>query len=495
MKVVRVKDPPEPIRHYLGVDYQREAIGEGSKMSMSQPGLLQQALDEYHRSCETRPWRSVETPQLEREASEAEEGEPGQYKEAATRVCMKLLYAARLTRPDLMEPLLRLTRSFTHWNKFHDLQFRRLLDFVSSTLHQRLEFFAEGCVKPEDMILHLRTDADLAGCKRTGRSTTGYVLTLRDKSGKFFGVLDYASRRQGCTASSTAESELVAMAAGIRESLVPMVDFLSALFGEDTITCMVQGDNTAALTVVQTGTTTLKHLRRAHRISVSQIRDHINLINARVGHVGSAFNSSDIMTKSLGRALLRYHSAALGLFDASNSHNPAKYWTFDHSAEYKLRERTFDISVGDCDSHAAACGSLAEHVVHAGDRVRDGSLRGSDAREEGDHDGFADYHHGARARRPAATAASIAATAASCRKPSDRVATSANPEATNGTAVAGKGAAAHVREPLRVGTTAAAVAGGQQRRNPAAWAVDDATSCREPARTTRRSARAHAVYA
>ena len=79
-------------------------------------------------------------------ADEAPE-DKGMLHEAACSVLMKILYAARMARPDLQRPTVRLTSYVTKWNSFRDKQLHGLICYIWSTLN----FMQEGhiaCTTP-----------------------------------------------------------------------------------------------------------------------------------------------------------------------------------------------------------------------------------------------------------------------------------------------------------------------------------------------------------
>ena len=74
---------------------------------------------------------------------------------------MNILYAARMARFDLLKATNALACKLTKWDKKCDLQLRRLVAYIWSSLGKRLV----GYVSQEDtqIGLHLYTDAGLGG--------------------------------------------------------------------------------------------------------------------------------------------------------------------------------------------------------------------------------------------------------------------------------------------------------------------------------------------
>ena len=87
---------------------------------------------------------------------------------------MKLLYAARTARPDLLRPIIALACYMHAWTVVHDKALLRLLSYVKGSLALRQWSWAD----PSDTAsaLHVFADADCAGCHATQRSTSGVTV-------------------------------------------------------------------------------------------------------------------------------------------------------------------------------------------------------------------------------------------------------------------------------------------------------------------------------
>ena len=104
------------------------------------------------------------------------------------------------------------------------------------------------------------TDADFAGCKETGRSTTGIFLTLEGPH-TFF-PLNAVSKKQSVVSHSTPEAEIVAADAALRLEGIPGLTLWDAL-ARKKIDLIMFEDNQATLQILKTGKNpTLRHLNR-----------------------------------------------------------------------------------------------------------------------------------------------------------------------------------------------------------------------------------------
>ncbi len=87
---------------------------------------------------------------------------------------MGLLYVARMCRYDLLHAIGRLACLVTKWDIHCHRMLHRLMCFVNSTMHLRkVGRVGEGV---RTIGVHLYAEADFAGSKRAGRSTSGAFL-------------------------------------------------------------------------------------------------------------------------------------------------------------------------------------------------------------------------------------------------------------------------------------------------------------------------------
>ena len=125
----------------------------------------------------------------------------------ASSILMSLLYTARYARYDLLRPVCALASMVTRWNVHCDRMLYRLMCYVHSTKDSVYQIGYVG--DPADKCqLRLYTDADLASCKLTKKSTTGVLLALVGPRTWF--PLQAVSTKQTASSHSSTESELVA---------------------------------------------------------------------------------------------------------------------------------------------------------------------------------------------------------------------------------------------------------------------------------------------
>ena len=107
---------------------------------------------------------------------EGEKEVPAQLKPYAAKVLMKVLYAARYARFELLRAICALAQRVTKWDRECDMKLYRLMSYIQSSLHVRMTGWIGD--DPSELSLHLFADADFAGCNKTSRSTSGTHLSV-----------------------------------------------------------------------------------------------------------------------------------------------------------------------------------------------------------------------------------------------------------------------------------------------------------------------------
>ena len=138
---------------------------------------------------------------------------------------MKLLYAARIARFDLLRSINALERNVTKWTKDDDARLHHLMCYVNSTLSPKMIGWVGD--KIENLSLELFADADFAGCAQCFRSTSGSHLQVQGKYTRF--PLADGSKRQGCVSHSIPEAEIVAADTALRTLGIPPISLWKVL--------------------------------------------------------------------------------------------------------------------------------------------------------------------------------------------------------------------------------------------------------------------------
>ena len=142
--------------------------------------FLKQAVEKYKSLVgpEFRDLKHVSTPFAEdriARPAEAESGPTGKLAPIASRVLMKLLFAARMVRYDLLRAVQGLANRITKWSTDCDKALHRLMCYVNSTVHYKMSGFIGDDI--QSCKLWLFADSDHAG-EHDSKSTSGSFLCL-----------------------------------------------------------------------------------------------------------------------------------------------------------------------------------------------------------------------------------------------------------------------------------------------------------------------------
>jgi len=216
----------------------------------------------------------------------------------------KLQWIAQL-RVDLMYAIKELARAL-HAPCFEDLaKLKHLLRYIKGTLHYRF-VLRVTILTPLDSFIELEVfvDSDWAGCSKTRRSTSGFVIYL-------FGCpAHFGSKTQAVPALSSGEAELYSIGTGSNEAL-----HLRSFLIEARITKLVK-------IKVHTDSTTGKSI--ACRMGLQKRTRHVQLRFLFMQHlvsnnivsihkVAGDQNQADVLTKYVKAEVLQRHLEKIGI--------------------------------------------------------------------------------------------------------------------------------------------------------------------------------------
>eukprot|EP00971_Amphidinium_carterae_P352249 6492506-Amphidinium_carterae.1 len=303
---VEFRDPPEDVAKYLGAGHNISVVDGSIHMEVEMHDYLRCAIERF-KSEYQRELRQVSTPYVSDDEWCGSEGddegkspERGVFSKTASSHVATLLYLARMCRPDALTAITRLARYVTRWEVAHDRAFFRLFSYLASSIDYTLQFdLDEG----EDVIVQTWSDADLCGDPTDTKSTSGMWIELKGiKSGKCWPI-GWGSKRQGCTAYSTCESEVIAMGTALREEGIP-VQHLASVLTQAHVELECLEDNTQAKGAIERGySKKLRHLPRVHRLSIGSMHELLCGEGAvgKILYHPTATHKADIFTKSMDR--------------------------------------------------------------------------------------------------------------------------------------------------------------------------------------------------
>ena len=205
------------------------------------------------------------------------------------RLLGSILYVAVATRPDIAFSCSYLARFSTDPRRVHYDQLLRVLQFLVDTVDHVIVFDKNDGFKGF-------ADASLESCKKTGKSTTGYVLFYAG------GPVLWRSFLQTVVADSTGEAEYMALSPLCKE-----VIFASQLCAEvefpAKIPVLVFDDSEPAIAIAM-GTGLTKR-SRSIRLSFHNVRDCVATNTVTIEKVSGKTNPADILTKALSTEATR----------------------------------------------------------------------------------------------------------------------------------------------------------------------------------------------
>ena len=211
----------------------------------------------------------------------------------ASKVLMKLLYAARMARYDLLRAVGGLATMVTKWDASCDRRLYRLMCYIQSTLHLRMLSWCGD--SKADLGPHLYADADFAGCTKTIRSTSGVFMSIMGPNTSC--PLAAMSKKQSAVSHSTPESELVAADLALRTEGIPAIELWGTLLGREP-RVIFHEDNQAMIAVCKSGKNpTMRHMGRTHRVSVAWLHERFQTDDFELRYTESSQMAADIFTK------------------------------------------------------------------------------------------------------------------------------------------------------------------------------------------------------
>ena len=142
----------------------------------------------------TEPTKSKSTPSDNSAQKSGDAVVKGELAPHAASVLMKLLYAARIARFDLLCSINMLARNVTKWTKEDDIRLHHLMCYVNFTKGQKLIGWVGNDLR--SLQVGIFADADYAGFGQSLRSTSGSHMMAFSSHTRF--PLAGGSQRQGC---------------------------------------------------------------------------------------------------------------------------------------------------------------------------------------------------------------------------------------------------------------------------------------------------------
>ena len=289
---------PEPINKILSCLFHIEKKGAITTITQSMKDFFSSSIDAYKATPGFKQLRQVDTPSME--LDDYADETPGRFAKHASSLLMKIFYGARCCRPELLFSITYLARFVTKWTVVQDKKLERLFDYVNTTLDTTLVSTVDSLDLPH-VFLASFPDADFSGCKETGRSTSGNWLELGSPSGNTTGALEWASKRQTATATSTTEAEMASALKILKDSALPSQLLWEKLLQRD-VEVKLYEDNQATLKIIESGySPKLRHLGKSQRVDVAFVSDCCKQCGVIPEYISTDKQKGDFLTKGLAR--------------------------------------------------------------------------------------------------------------------------------------------------------------------------------------------------
>ena len=202
---------PVNVMTYDMRDFLVSCVDRYCELAKVDPKLLKHVATPFHDNRVARP---------------TEEGEPqGKLQPIASRVLMKILFAARMARWDLLRATQSLASRVTKWSRDCDTALHRLVCYINSSLDIRMQGFIGDTIA--ECQLWLFCDADWAG-EHDSKSTSGCALYPVGPN-TYYPLNAFSKKQTSITMSST-ESEVISANHGVRAQGLPSLSLWSFLW-------------------------------------------------------------------------------------------------------------------------------------------------------------------------------------------------------------------------------------------------------------------------
>lgn len=214
------------------------------------------------------------------------------------------MFAACVTRPDIMCAVGQLSQFLNNPSSKHLLAAKRVLRYLQGTSTYGIMY------RPPPLRLQGYSDADWAGDIDTRRSTTGYIVMLNN------GAIAWKSRRQPTVALSTMESEYMALTEATKElkwirTLLAELGHSNGNSNGDEPPTDLFSDNQSAIALAKNPVShaRAKHIDIRHHFVREAIQDKVIWVQ----YIPTTEMTADSLTKALGREKHEKCTARMGM--------------------------------------------------------------------------------------------------------------------------------------------------------------------------------------
>lgn len=269
------------IGKFVGLEIKRS--DDKSRLILHQRAYVTKILEQYNMlNC-----KSFKSPIDDTKALQTEESGDEQTKAPFRELIGSLLYAACLSRPDIIFAVNFLGRFSNNPMEKHWTAAKRILRYLKVTIDLGIEF-----THGDELDLDCYTDADWGGDTIDRKSTSCVICFLSN------GPIVYKAKKQSVVAQSTTEAEYIAASLGVKEILGAnnILQELEVKVGNTSLNM----DNQSAIRLIKNPEyhQDTKHIG----IKTHLIRDHYKKGLFHLNYVPSDDQKADVLTKALSPA-------------------------------------------------------------------------------------------------------------------------------------------------------------------------------------------------
>ncbi|GJV67372.1 retrovirus-related pol polyprotein from transposon TNT 1-94 [Tanacetum coccineum] len=202
------------------------------------------------------------------------------------------------SRPDLVQAVCYCARYQARPTQKHLKEVKRIFKYLKGTINMGLWY-------PKDSGFELTafSDADHAGCLDTRKSTSGGIQFLGDK------LVSWMSKKQNCTAMSSAEAEYVALSASCAQVMWMRTQLQDYGFNYNKIPLYCDSQSAIAISCNPVQHSRTKHIHTRYHFIKEQVENGI----IELYFVRTEYQLADMFTKALPEDQFKYLVRRIGI--------------------------------------------------------------------------------------------------------------------------------------------------------------------------------------
>ncbi|GJR91032.1 retrovirus-related pol polyprotein from transposon TNT 1-94 [Tanacetum coccineum] len=202
------------------------------------------------------------------------------------------------SRPDLVQAVCYCARYQARPTQKHLKEVKRIFKYLKGTINMGLWY-------PKDSGFELTafSDADHAGCLDTRKSTSGGIQFLGDK------LVSWMSKKQNCTAMSSAEAEYVALSASCAQVMWMRTQLQDYGFNCNKIPLYCDSQSAIAISCNPVQHSRTKHIHTRYHFIKEQVENGI----IELYFVRTEYQLADMFTKALPEDRFKYLVRRIGM--------------------------------------------------------------------------------------------------------------------------------------------------------------------------------------